>query len=96
MLLRWLVLLVLITLLCHLGQAESFGTRRVGRSGRKQLGPGCGCSVVPSKGEIFFLSSLDAAGDWEKKGSYHTARSLVVPRVFARMRTGEAPLSGHT
>ena len=33
---------------------------------------GYGCSGVPSKGRIFF-SSLDEAGDWERKGSYHTA-----------------------
>ena len=30
------------------------------------------CFGVPSKGRIFFLS-LDAAGDWERKGSYRTA-----------------------
>ena len=30
---------------------------------------------VPSKGRIFF-SSLDVAGDWERKGSYHTVRSV--------------------
>ena len=33
---------------------------------------GYGCSVVPSKGENLF-SSLDAAGNWVKTGSYHTA-----------------------
>ena len=42
------------------------------------------------------LSSLCAAGDWVKKGSYHTAWSVPrIPPVLARMRTGEAPLSGH-
>ena len=35
-------------------------------------GPGYGCSGVPSKERIFF-SLLGAAGDWERKGSYHTA-----------------------
>ena len=40
---RWLVLLVLIILLCHLGQAELFGSCWAGHSG------------VPSKGGIFFL-----------------------------------------
>ena len=54
-LLWWLVLHVLITLLCHLGQAESFGTCWVGHSWRKQIGLVYGCSVVPSKGRIFFL-----------------------------------------
>ena len=43
-------------------------------------------------GENLF-SSLDAAGDWEKKGSHH---SLLVPRVLVLTRTGKAPLSGHT
>ena len=41
----------------------------------QQIGLVYGCSVVPSKrGEYF--SSLDAAGDLEKKGSYHTAWSV--------------------
>ena len=57
-LLSWLVLNVLITLLCHLGQAELFGTCWVGHSWRKQLGLGYGCSGVPFKGRIFFLSFL--------------------------------------
>ena len=39
---------------------------------RKQQGLEYGCSGVPSKERIFF-SLLDAAGDWERKGSYHTA-----------------------
>ena len=72
MLLKWLVLHVLITLLSHLGQAELFGTRWTGHSWRKQKGLGYGCSGVPSKGRIIF-SSLDVAGDWERKGSYRTA-----------------------
>ena len=46
-LLRWLVFLVLITLLCHLGQTELLGTCWVGHSWRKQMGLGYGCSVVP-------------------------------------------------
>ena len=74
-LLWWLVLHVLIILLCHLGQAEFSGTCWVGHSWRKQIGLGYGCSVVPSKERNLF-SSLDAAGDWVKKGSYHTAWSV--------------------
>ena len=43
---------------------------------------------MPLQGENLF-SSLDAAGDCVKK------KSLVIPRALVRMRTGEAPLSGH-
>ena len=42
------------------------------------------------------FSSLVAAGDWVRKGSHHTAWSLVVLHALVRMCTGEAPLSGHT
>ena len=38
------------------------------------------------------FSFLDVAGDWEKKGSYHTAWAVpVIPRAFVRIRTGKAP-----
>ena len=40
------------------------------------------------------LSSLDAAGDWDR--ATQRGRSLLVPRVLVRTRTGKAPLSGHT
>ena len=46
--------------------------RWVGHNWRKPFGLGYGCSGVPSKERIFF-SSLVAAGDWVRKGSYHTA-----------------------
>ena len=73
-LLWWPVLHVLITLLSHLDQAELFGTCWVGHSSRKQQGLGYGCSEETSKGRFF--SSLDAVGDWVKKGSYRTAWSV--------------------
>ena len=43
------------------------------------------------------FSSLSAAGDWERKGSYHTAWAVPCDssRTCVRVRTGEAPLSGH-
>ena len=43
---RWRVLHVLITLLCHLGQAELFGTCWAGQSWRTQLGLGVPCSAA--------------------------------------------------
>ena len=40
---------------------------------------------------------LAVAGDWERKGSYHTAwRSHVIPHVLVHMRMDMAPLSGRT
>ena len=52
------------------------------------------CMVVPwclPRRESF---SLVADGDWVRKGSYHTAWSVL--RVLVHMRMGNAPLSGHT
>ena len=74
-LLWWPVLHVLITLLSHLGQAELFGTCWVGHSWRKQQGRGVWWFRSALRGGNF-LSSLRAAGDWVKKGSYHTAWSV--------------------
>ena len=44
------------------------------------------------------FSSLDAAGDWEKKDrTTQRGRPLVVPRVLVRTRTGNSPAIGpHT
>ena len=51
--------------------------------------PGC-----PPREESFFFP--DVAGDWLRRGrTTQRGRSLGIPRVLARMRTGEAPLSGH-
>ena len=48
-------------------------------------------SGCPPRENLF--SSLDAAGDWVKKGrTTQRGRSLVIPRVLVRMRTDEAPL----
>ena len=41
------------------------------------------------------FSSLDVAGDWERKGSYHTAWA-VIPHALVRTRMDMAPLSGRT
>ena len=43
------------------------------------------------------FSSLDAVGDWVRKGSYtQRGRSPVIPRALVRIRTGKAPQKGHT
>ena len=62
---------LLSLLLCYLGQAGMSGTCWVGHRWGKQQGWGYGCSGVPCKERSF--SSLIAAGDLVKKGSYHTA-----------------------
>ena len=46
-------------------------------------------------GNLF--SSLYVAGDWERKGrTTQRGRSPVIPHALVNMRTGVAPLSGHT
>ena len=85
-------LVILISLLCYLGQVVKLESNWVGHSWRKLAGLGCGFSGVPFKGRIFFLPLpfLETV----KKGSYHTAWS--VPCARAHMRMGMAQLSGHT
>ena len=90
-----LVLHVLMILLSHLGQAESLGTCLAGPSWRKQLGLGYGCSGVPFEGRIFFLPSAQQETGLRRDRTTQRGRSLVIPRVLVRTRTGEAPLSGH-
>ena len=56
--------------------------------GENRKGLGYGCFGVPSKGRILF-SSLDVAGDWERKGSYHTAWAVPCDssvHLFVRVR----------
>ena len=89
MLLRWLVLHVLITFLCHLGQAELFGTCWAGHIWRKQIGLGYGCSVVPSNGRIFFLPLTQQEAGKRRDRTRQRGRSLSVPRVLVRSRTGK-------
>ena len=79
------VLLVLLPLLCHLGQAELLGTCWAGQSWRKQIGLGYGCSGP--------FSQQDSVKRRDRTTQH--GRSLVVPRVLVRTRTGKAPLSGH-
>ena len=39
------------------------------------------------------FSSLDVVGDWERKGSYHTAWAApVIPHALVHMLMGKAPL----
>ena len=71
-LLQWLVLHVLIILLSHLGQGSIIRNML----GWSQLGKTAWSGVwlfrSAFQGENLF-SSLAVAGDWERKGSYHTA-----------------------
>ena len=69
-LLRPSLFVVLISLLCYLGQAVEI---------RKQLGwmHGLGCGFFRGAfQEENFCSSLAVSGDWVKKGSYQTAWSV--------------------
>ena len=87
----WLVLRVLITLLCHLGQVELFGTCWVGHSWRKQLGLAYGCFVVPSKGRVFSLPLSQQETGFGRGRTAQRGRSLFVLRVLVRMRYGQGP-----
>ena len=94
---RWLVLRVLITLLCHLSQAELFGTWLGWSQLGKTVRSGVWLFRCALQGENLF-SSLVAAGDWKRRGrSTQRGRYFVVLRVLVHMRMGKAPLSGpHT
>ena len=94
-LLLCLVLHVLMTLLCHLGRAELFGTCWAGHLRRKQFGLGYGCSGVPLKGRICFFPSRSGRLGKEGIVPHKRGRSLVIPRTLFRTRTRMAPVSGH-
>ena len=65
-----------------------------GRIIRNMLGLGYGCSAVLSKGRLSLpLSQLETGSG--KGRTTQRGRSLVVPRVLVRTRTGKAPLLGH-
>ena len=54
---------------------------------------GYGCSGVPFKGRIFFLPFLQReTGD----RTAQRCRSLAIPRVLVRVRTGKAQQSGRS
>ena len=53
---------------------------------------------APSGGESFFFPCrFWRLGQWERKGSYHTAWAVPLwfPHALVHMRVGKAPLSGH-
>ena len=96
MLSRWLVLHVLITLLCHQGQAKLFGTCWAGQKLEKTAGSGVWLFGGALQGENLF-SALDPVGDWVKKGSYHTAWSVPCDSSCTCSHAyGQGLLSGHT
>ena len=86
---------------CPDNSAERPGPGRVFRNMlgwsplRKQLGLGNGCSGVPLEGRIFFLPSAQQETGIRKGRTTQRGRSLGIPRVLVRKRTGEAPQSGH-
>ena len=75
MLSTWLVLHVLIILLCQLGQAELIRNMLGWSQLEKTDRSGVWLFRGALQGENLF-SSFDAIGDWERKGSYHTVRSV--------------------
>ena len=68
-------LVILISLLCYLGQVVKLEGNWVGHSWRKLVGSGVWFFRGAFQGEDF-CSSLAVSGDWVKKGSYHTAWSV--------------------
>ena len=72
MLFTWLVHHVLITLLSHLGRGRVIRNMLGWSQLEKTDQSGVWLFRGALQGENLF-SSLDVAGDWERKGSYHTA-----------------------
>ena len=62
----------------------------------KNLGLGKGCTVVPSKGRIFFLPFPQLETGSRRCRTTQRGRSPVIPHALVRMRTGKALLKGHT
>ena len=72
----WHHLHVLIILLSHLGEVELLGTCWAGQKLEETARSGvCVVPLCPPRGFSLF-SSLVAAGDWVRKGSYHIAWSV--------------------
>ena len=59
------------------------------------MGLGYGCSGVPLNGRIFFHPSAQQETGLRRDRTTQRGRSLVVPRLLVRTRTGKAPPSGH-
>ena len=60
------------------------------------MGLGYGSSGVPFEERIFFLAFLQRETGSRRDRTTQPGRFLHFLRVLARMRTGTAPLSGHT
>ena len=84
---RGLVLHLLMILLSHLGQAEPLGTCLAGPRWREQYGLGYGCFGR----RIFFLPSAQQETVKRKGRTTQRGRSLAIPHVLVRTRTGEVP-----
>ena len=79
----WLVLHVLIILLSHLGQAEKIRNMLGWSLLEKTERSGVWVFRGALQGKNLF-SSLDVVGDWERKGSYHTAWAVPCDVADAR------------
>ena len=91
-----LPLVILISLLCYLGQVVRLEGNSVGHSWRKLVGLGCGFSGVPFKGRIFVLPLPFLETGLKRSRTIQRGRSLGIPCARAHMRMGMAQLSGHT
>ena len=89
-------LVILISLLCYLGQAVKLEGNWVGHRWRKLAGLGCGFSGVPFKGRIFFLPLPNLETGLRRGRTTQCGRSQGIPRARVHMRMGMAQLSGHT
>ena len=89
------LLVVLISILCYLGQALKLEGSWDGLRGKIQTGLGCGFSGVPFKGMIFFLPLPKQLTGSGRDRTGQRGRSLGVPRAHVHMRMGMAQLSGH-
>ena len=89
-------LVILISLLCYLGQVVKLEGNWVGHSWRKLAGLGCGFSGVPFKGRIFFLPLPFQETGLKRGRTTQRGRSLGIPCARAHTCMGMAQLSGHT
>ena len=87
---------VLISLLCYLGQAVKLENNWDGCNWRKLTGLGCGFSGVPFKRRIFVLPLPFLETGLKRGRTTQHGRSRGIPCARAHMRMGMAQLSGHT
>ena len=88
--------LILISLLCYLGQAVKLEGIWGGHRWRKLTGLECGFSGVPFKERIFFLPLPYLVTGLGRGRTTQHGRSLGIPCARAHMRIGTVQLSGHT